>query len=136
MLQNGGEQAMLAEALTTHGKALARLDQTDVAKQTLDRAIEVAHAAGDPDTGGIAALTVIEELSPKLTNEALVAYFKKAEELLVRSQHPSNQCRLGESARRVLSLDSGLISNPADADGEHTLTSRPLDRRHFSRARC
>lgn len=123
MLQNGGEQSMLAEALTTHGKALARLAQSDAAKQTLDRAIEMAHAAGDPDTGGIAALTVIEELAAKMKPEDLVSYFKKAEELLVRSQHPRINVRLGESARRVLALDSGVMSKPADVDagGESVL---------------
>ena len=41
-LERGGEQSILAEALTTHGKALARLNQHEAAKTSLDRAIEVA----------------------------------------------------------------------------------------------
>src|SRR6185503_10750328 len=41
-LRDGGEQAMLAEALTTHGKALARLNEAPVARAALDRALEIA----------------------------------------------------------------------------------------------
>src|SRR6185436_5517568 len=39
-LKRGGEQAMLAEALTTHGRALARMKQSGVAKAALDQAVE------------------------------------------------------------------------------------------------
>ena len=54
---------LLAEALTTHGKALARLKQTHVAKSTLDHAIQIAQTAGSLNAGGIAAVTAIEELN-------------------------------------------------------------------------
>src|SRR5688500_7907266 len=69
-LKRGGEQALLAEALTTHGKALARLKQTHVAKSTLDHAIEIAQTAGSPNAGGIAAVTAIEELRSYLSANA------------------------------------------------------------------
>src|ERR1043165_8096784 len=46
-LKQGGEQAMLAEALTTHGKALARLKQMPVAKAVLDQAVEISQTAGN-----------------------------------------------------------------------------------------
>jgi tetratricopeptide (TPR) repeat protein len=111
-LSKGGEQAILAEALTTHGKALARLDQSDAARRAFDHAIEVGYSAGDPDSGGIAALAVIEELSDRLRPEELIKYYRQAEELLVRSQHPRINVRLGESARRVLSLrDNSAAQN-------------------------
>lgn len=102
-LQRGGEQTVLAEALTTHGKALARLKQTHVAKATLDQAVDIARIAGNPDRGGIAAVTAIEELSSYLPMDALQDYYRTAEELLSNSQNVSIKTRLGECARRVLS---------------------------------
>ena len=103
-LKRGGEQAVLAEALTTHGKALARLKQTQVAKSTLDQAVEIARTAGNPDRGGIAAVTAIEELSDYLPVDALQDYYRTAETLLSNSQNLSLRTRLGECARRVLSV--------------------------------
>ena len=114
-LKRGGEQTFLAEALTTQGKALARLKQTHGARETLDQAMEIARSAGDPDTGGIAAVTAIEELNPYLPVEALQNYYKTAEELLSNSQNLSLKNRLGECARRVLSiaLDNRQQATPA-----------------------
>jgi tetratricopeptide (TPR) repeat protein len=102
-LERGGEQSILAEALTTHGKALARLNQSEAARKALDRAIELAQVAGDPDAGGIAALTVIEELGQQLPVEALHEYYLSAESSLASSQHRQIRARLGESARRLVS---------------------------------
>jgi tetratricopeptide (TPR) repeat protein len=103
-LKRGGEQAALAEALTTHGKALARLKQTQVAKSTLDQAVDISQTAGNPDRGGIAAVTAIEELSDYLPVDALHDYYRTAETLLSNSQNLSLRTRLGECARRVLSV--------------------------------
>jgi len=103
-LKHGGEQTVLAEALTTHGKALARLNQTHVAKTTLDQAVEIAQTAGNPDRGGIAALTAIEELSDHLSADTLHNYYHTADTLLSNSQNLSIKTRLGECARRVLSI--------------------------------
>ena len=114
-LKRGGEQTVLAEALTTHGKALARLQQTQVARAALDQAVEIAQNAGNPDRGGIAAVTAIEELSPYLSVEALQNYYRTAETLLSKSQNVSLKTRLGECARRVLliALDSTNEATPA-----------------------
>jgi tetratricopeptide (TPR) repeat protein len=102
-LKRGGEQALLAEALTTHGKALARLKQSHMAKSTLDQAIDIAQTAGSPDAAGIAAVTAIEELRAYLSANALEEYYRTAESLLSKSQDRSLITRLGECARRVLS---------------------------------
>ena len=101
-LKRGGEQTLLVEALTTHGKALARLRQPQMAKSTLDQAIDIAQTAGNPDRGGIAAVTAIEELTSYLSADALKEYYGTAESLLIRSQNRSLIIRLGECARRVL----------------------------------
>ena len=111
-LKRGGEQTVLAEALTTHGKALARLQKTQVARAALDQAVEIAQNAGNPDRGGIAAVTAIEELSPYLSVEALQNYYRTAETLLSKSQNLSLKTRLGECARRVLSI---ALENPNEA---------------------
>jgi tetratricopeptide (TPR) repeat protein len=114
-LKRGGEQTVLAEALTTHGKALARLKQTNVARVALDQAVEIAQNAGNPDRGGIAAVTAIEELSSYLPVEALQVYYRTAETLLSNSQNLSIRTRLGECARRVLSIaiDNAKEATPA-----------------------
>lgn len=121
-LKQGGEQAVLAEALTTHGKALARLKQTNVAKTALDQALEISQTAGNPDRGGIAAVTAIEELSEHLAVDALQNYYRTAETLLSNSQNASIRTRLGECARRVLSV---ALAH-ADASDEATTDMPPL----------
>jgi len=100
-LKLGGEQAMLAEALTTHGKALARLNKAIIAKTALDAAVEIAQNAGIPHRAGLAAVTAIEEL-PDLPPLTLQDYYRTAETLLSKSQNISIRTRLGECARRVL----------------------------------
>ena len=103
-LRNGGEQTYLAEALTTHGKALARLKKASTARATLDQAVEIAQSAGSQDHGGIAAITAIEELNTYLSIDALQNYYHTAETLLSNSQDLSLKTRLGDCARRILSV--------------------------------
>ena len=119
-LRQGGEQAMLAEALTTHGKALARLKQVPVARAALDQALEIAQNAGNPDRGGIAAITAIEELNTYLSTDDLQTYYRTAESLLSNSQNLGIKTRLGECARRVLSvaLESPNVAESAQATTE------------------
>jgi tetratricopeptide (TPR) repeat protein len=122
-LKQGGEQAVLAEALTTHGKALARLKQAHAARSTLDQAVKVAQNAGNPDRGGIAAVTAIEELSDWLSTDALRNYYRSAETLLSNSQNLSIKSRLGECARRVLSVALQDADTPAPASLDESLPS-------------
>jgi tetratricopeptide (TPR) repeat protein len=125
-LKYGGEQTVLAEALTTHGKALARLNQTHVAKTTLDQAVEIAQNAGNPDRGGIAALTAIEELSNHLSASTLQYYYRTAETLLSNSQNLSIKTRLGECARRVLSVELAEANAVAPStSAAYTVTMEP-----------
>ena len=105
VFEQGGEQSALAEALTTYGKALARLGRHDRALLSFKRAIEVSQVAGDPDSGGIAALTTVEELGTQLPAENLKTYYRVAESLLASSQHRRIGIRLGECARRMIAAD-------------------------------
>ncbi|HST51675.1 MAG TPA: tetratricopeptide repeat protein, partial [Pyrinomonadaceae bacterium] len=75
VLERGGEQSLLAEALTTQGLVLARMGSQRVARLTLQRAVEVAQSAGDWEAAGLAALTVLEELAEHLPAHDLSATY-------------------------------------------------------------
>ncbi|HEX8493008.1 MAG TPA: tetratricopeptide repeat protein [Pyrinomonadaceae bacterium] len=102
-LEKGGRQSLLAEALTTHGVALARLGYHARARFTLFRAAEIAHLSGALNTAGLAALSIIEELSEQLTIDEMQAIYQKAYDWLVSSQHSQTLHRLLKAASRVLS---------------------------------
>jgi DNA-binding NtrC family response regulator/predicted negative regulator of RcsB-dependent stress response len=104
-LEQGDEQALLAEALTTFGVALARLGEQKQAQSALQRASEVAHQAGDLDGAGLAELTMIEELAEHLTCDELRAIYERADKLLANSQHSKTLSRLRSCARTVLSAE-------------------------------
>jgi CheY-like chemotaxis protein/tetratricopeptide (TPR) repeat protein len=116
VLERGGEQSLLAEALTTHGTALARLGRYVEAGEVLLRAAEVAEAAGDAEGAGQAALTIIEELGERLELNALGDAFDRADKLLANSRHPGNRSRLYQCARRVLFV-VGVLPGPDTWEG-------------------
>lgn len=103
-LERGGEQSLLAEALTTHGIALARGGNMKVALPTLQRAVEVADNAGDTENAGLAALTVIEELGKYLPTTELTVIYDRAAGLLSRSGNQEYKDRLLTASRNVLFL--------------------------------
>ncbi len=105
LLEEGGQQSLLAEALTTRAVALARLGQSESALADLNRATSVAEGAGDLERVGIAALTVIEELEQTVSGASLREYYDKAESNLALSQHAGIQLRLGKCARTILAAE-------------------------------
>lgn len=105
-LREGDEQSNLAAALTTHATVLARMGRHGDALTRLNEAVGVAGQAGDLETGGLASLTIIEELAPVLSAAELRNYYKNAESALTYSQHPAVRIRLGECARSVLSVET------------------------------
>ena len=121
-LRAGGEQALLAEALTTHATVLARLDQFQMARAALDQAVQIGQNAGSPERGGIAAVTAIEELSNYLPLDALQQYYVTAESLLSNSQSRSLRTRLAECARRVLAIE--LVNLESGATGSGSVLSK------------
>lgn len=110
-LETGGEQSLYAEALITHGIALARLGRYQQARLTLQNAVVVAQNAGDSEGAGQAALTIIEELGELLTSDDLSYIYEHALDLLSTSKHPANKDRLLSCARRVLFL-AGVLPSP------------------------
>lgn len=111
-LERGGEQSLLAEALTTHGVALARLGSHKVARLTLQRAVEVAQNAGDTEGAGLAALIILEELAEHMSATDLSATYDRAAELLANSVHQDHKDRLLAVSRRVLFLTGTLPTPP------------------------
>jgi tetratricopeptide (TPR) repeat protein len=102
----GGEQALLAEALTAHGEALARLGRKDEARAVLHRAAETAERAGDFEGSGLAELTALELLGDRLTPAEARETYLAADRLLARTQHPEALARLRECARSVAAAES------------------------------
>jgi len=101
-LEKGDEQSLLAEALTTHGIAQARLKHPDQAKVSLQRALDVAERAGDLESAGNAALVIVEELIDYVPNDELKLTVDRASELLAKTQDLSALKRLANCSNRVL----------------------------------
>jgi len=103
-LEKGDERSLLAEAMTTHGTALARTGSHEWARMTLQCAALVAEQAGDVESAGQAALTIIEELSAHSAPAEMAAVYERAAGLLAGSQHPAVPARLAACARQVLRM--------------------------------
>lgn len=116
MLESGGEQSLLAEALTTHGTALARLHDLDRSRVTLERAVEIADQAGDSERAGQAALVMAEELSTFLSHSDLKGAVDRAWESLHNTQDMSTLRRVTNCTRRVLALIHASARFPGSID--------------------
>jgi CheY-like chemotaxis protein len=101
-LEKGDEQALLAEALTTNGIALARLGNHARSRVLLQRAIDVAERAGDLEGAGRAHLSLIEEMGEQTSPTELASIYQSAANLLQRSQDPSVGKRLIACAWKVI----------------------------------
>ena len=112
-LDRGGEQAVLAEALTTYGVVLARLGRHARSRELLDRAMQVAETTGDLEGAGRAKLSVIEELAAQTPAKEMAAEYERAVELLSRSQDPATVRRLIRCATRVIES-----LNPSEEEAE------------------
>ena len=118
-LEVGGEQSNLAEALRTHATALSRIGRHQQAGVTFRRAVDVAEAAGHPESAGEATLSLIEELGEDLAREVIREAYVRAETLLARSQNRALLSRLGQCARRAFAVSQ----EPKEPDEE----SIPVD---------
>jgi CheY-like chemotaxis protein/tetratricopeptide (TPR) repeat protein len=141
VLERGDHQAYLAEVLTTHGVALARLGNHARARAALERANEVAETTGDLEGAGRAKLSIIEELEEKIPTKELVSIYRSAIVLLKGSQDPSIGKRLISCAEKLLETFDALESakqEPAEhswegfslkgyvRDGERSVIERAL----------
>ncbi len=104
MLETGGEQSLLAEALTTHGIALARVGDEKQARTAFQRAIEAAEQVGDFESAGTAALTLFEQLSEQLSDDEIYQILERAYELLKHSRNSVARNSLTDGLYRALSM--------------------------------
>ncbi len=110
-LEKGDELSLLAEALTTHGIALVRLDHSDQARASLERAIAVAEQVGDFESAGVSALTIIELLSASLSNEEVWATIDHVGVLIEKTQDTVTLKRL-VTAFRSLFITNAIPAPP------------------------
>jgi CheY-like chemotaxis protein len=110
VLEKGGQQAVLAEALTTHGIIAARTGNQARAGLLLQRAIVIAETVGDREGSGRAHLTIVEELGSQTGVRQLVEIYQSAVELLEHSQDPATHKRLISCARKV--INALLVEKP------------------------
>jgi two-component system chemotaxis response regulator CheY len=115
-LEGGDEHSLLTEALTTQGIALARLGRAQSAHEVLKEAVKVAEEAGDLESAGQAALTIIEECRAHLSESELGAVYERADELLGKTQNMATLKRLCDCARRVL-FSTHVSPSPNDWTG-------------------
>jgi tetratricopeptide (TPR) repeat protein len=113
-LERGGEQAVLAEALTTYGVVLARLGRHARSRELLDRAMQVAETAGDLEGAGRAKLSVIEELTSQTPARDLSRDYEMAVTLLKGSQDPNTTKRLINCALKL--LDILVVPEPVEPE--------------------
>ena len=101
-LSKGGELALLAEALTTHGVALARLGRHVPARAAFVRSQEVAEHAGDLEGAGLASLALVEELTGELDFEEMRTAYERADHFLSESNDAEVLTRLRRAAAKVV----------------------------------
>jgi DNA-binding protein Fis len=108
-LEQGGEAALLADALTVQGVVLARQGAPESSVETLRRAMKVAQEAGAHAQAGSAALTLIEEhgAAGRLDGSELAAVYRRADELLKDTQDAEDVARLRACALVVVRRLSG-----------------------------
>lgn len=111
-IEKGDELSLLAEALTTQGIALARLNHSAQAQATLDRAIKVAEHAGDFQSAGVAALSLIEQLGANLSGEGVRATIDHVGVLLEATRNNSILRRLAKAFHSLYLIQTTPI--PSD----------------------
>jgi signal transduction histidine kinase/FixJ family two-component response regulator/predicted negative regulator of RcsB-dependent stress response len=100
-METTGEEALLAEALTTHGLVLCRLGRRHEAKPVLERAARVAERCGDNEGAGKPLLILIEEMCEQLGEDERQEIGAQASQLLANSQHAATCERLRNCLERI-----------------------------------
>src|ERR1043165_4668122 len=99
-LEANDEEALLAEALTTKGRILYRLDRQIEGRQTLEGAWRIAKRCGDDEGAGRAMLTLMEEASSQMDKMEQNRLLLLIRELLGNTQHGATRARLTEVLNR------------------------------------
>ena len=108
-LGQGGESALLADALTVRGLVWARLGMHESSVDILRQAMRVAQEAGAYTQAGLAALTLIEEhaAAGRLSGSELAQVYGRADEFLKDTQDADDIARLRACGRVAVKRLSG-----------------------------
>lgn len=110
IFEQGGESALLADALSVQGVVWARLGAHEVSLNILRQAMKVAQDSGAPARAGHAALTLIEEHGAgwQLSESELTKTYRRANDLLKGTQDAEDKERLLACALLVIKRLSGM----------------------------
>ena len=100
-LEKSGEDALLAEALSTQGLVLCRLGRRYEAKPSLERAWRLAERCGDHEGAGKSLLILIEEMCEQLGDDERREVGSQANQLLANSQQAATRERLRLCLERI-----------------------------------
>lgn len=128
VLSKGGELALLSEALTTHGVALARLGRHAPARAALLRSTKVAELAGDLEGAGLASLALIEEV--ELTFEEMRTTYERADHFLSGSQGTEVLTRLRRAAAKLFAASGRRDHEHDTAASAASGTARHSEKDH------
>jgi tetratricopeptide (TPR) repeat protein len=110
VFEQGGEAALLADALTVQGVIWARLGAHENSLNILRQAMKAAQDSGAPVQAGHAALTMIEEHGAtwRLPESELLKVYHRAHNLLKGTQDAEDKERLLACAQIVVKRLSGM----------------------------
>jgi DNA-binding winged helix-turn-helix (wHTH) protein/tetratricopeptide (TPR) repeat protein len=101
ILEEGDEDALLAEALTTEGVTLCRMGRCREAKKILNRAYRVAERCGDIEGAGQALAVLEEEITRELDENECQELKFQIKKLLEHTERLAVRQRLENSLRRI-----------------------------------
>ena len=102
ILEQGGEQALLADALTVQAITQIRMQDNVCSLSTFRRAIEIAENSGAMESAGLAALSMIEEHGARFSDYEIYQVYRRADKLLATTQDAEDIARLRACARFVM----------------------------------
>lgn len=115
IFEKGGEQALLANALTIKATIQARIGDNDYSLHTFRRAINIAENAGALSNAGRAALSMLEEHGAACLSEyETYSLYRRADRLLATTQDAEDIARLRACARIATKKSFGKNLNDAD----------------------
>ena len=133
-LENGGESALLADALIVQGTIWSKLKKIERSMETLRRAVEIATYAGALHNAALAALTLIEEHGvERLDEDELYEVYCQADDFLKDTQDFEVIQRLRHCARIVSKklrrakskTESSRVSKPKQSELINNAQSLP-----------
>ena len=114
--EQGGESALLADALTLRGVVWARLGDYDASAAVLRRAADMAERLGAQSNAGLAVLAFIEEHGERrmFPAEEIYEAYRRADSLLKDTQDAGDVARLRACAQLVMRRLTGLRLHDKD----------------------